>query len=178
MIARTLDCDERTIRNTVADYQRVAALPTPVIDAALAEGVDLAKQKHSALAEALTEKFKNKPAPTKTEAKALISKEVSKLRSAKQQTALPKVTLDKADKLRWQVREGIRSAVMNIPRDEKQNELFAAIEEWMYHELGSREPVTHTFTPKPGKLDIDGKPVKKTVVNAAKADKEDKAVAA
>jgi hypothetical protein len=184
-IARTLDCDERTVRRTIDDYKRVAALPKPVIDAALAEGVDLAKQKHSALAVALTEKLKPlnpklkpKPASTKADAQALVSEEISKLRSAKQQTALPKVELDKADKRRWEVRLKIRTALNNIPNDAKLDELIAALEEEMYEVWGSKEPVSRTITPKPGKLDIDGKPVKKAPAKADKADAADKAVAA
>ena len=46
-VAGALGCDERTIRNIVADYERLsAALPTVVIEAAHSRGIDLAQRRH------------------------------------------------------------------------------------------------------------------------------------
>ena len=153
-IGASLECGERTIRNIVADYERVANLPDTVIAAAEVVGLDLAKRKHAPLVEVIENELTGNEAPTMSEAQQLLGKVLT---MTKGHTA--KNSQDKADKLRWAVRLKIRTALTNIALEEKLPELLAALEEEMHDVWGKTEPITVTITPKPGKLDIAGKRV-------------------
>jgi len=153
-IGSVLECGERSIRNIVADYLRASKLPESVIAAAEVKGLDLAERKHAPLVKVLEIELAGNEAPTIPEAQQILGKVL--MISAAPAT---KATLHKAEKLRWEVRLKIRTALTNVVLDAKLTELIAALEEEMYGVWGVTKPITVTITPKPGKLDIQGKPV-------------------
>jgi hypothetical protein len=153
-IGVALECCERTIRNIVADYLRASKLPESVIAAAEVKGLDLAERKHAPLVKVLENELAGNEAPTIPEAQQILGK-VLKISAA----PATKATLHKAEKLRWEVRLKIRTALTNVAPDAKLSELLAALEEEMHDVWGMTKPITFTITPKPGKLDITGKRV-------------------
>lgn len=153
-IGAVLQCGERTIRNIVADYERVATLPEAVIVVAEAKGLDLAERKHAPLIEAIKDGLEGEDTPTPLEARRLMGK-VLQMRKGQ----AVKDALDKAEKLRWTVRIKIRTALNDVEQDAKLTELLAALEEEMHDVWGVTKPITVTIMPKPGILDITGKRV-------------------
>src|ERR1035441_1191215 len=126
-IGEVLARDERTVRNIVADYERVAKLPETVIAAAEAKGLDLSERKHMRLIEAIKSEIDGNDTPTPPEARRTVGKvfKMSKAHAAKDAP-------DKADKLRWAVRKRIRTLVNNFPNDQKLGVICLALEEEMY----------------------------------------------
>jgi hypothetical protein len=149
-VADDLKVGERTIRNIVADYERVSGLPETVIETAEEQGIDLAKRKHAPLVEVIENELNGKKAPTMPEARELLGK-VLKMPAASA------TKLDKADKVRWTMRMKIRTALTNVAPNAKLLEVLAALEEEMHDVWGVTQPITVTITPKPGILDITGK---------------------
>ena len=151
-IGEVLARDERTVRNIVADYERVAKLPETVIAAAEAKGLDLSERKHMRLIEAIKGEIDGNDTPTPPEARRAVGKvfKMSKAHAAKDAP-------DKADKLRWAVRKRIRTLVNNFPNDQKLGVICLALEEEMYDVWGKSEPVTVTLNPHPSGLTVDGR---------------------
>ena len=151
-IGEVLARDERTVRNMVADYERVAKLPGSVIAAAEERGLDLAERKNAPVIHAIEDELGDKATPTLPEAKRLLGK-VLKMRKGHAAKDAP----DKADRLRWAVRMKIRTGLSNVATEGKLPEILAALEETMYDEWGMTEPVTVTLNPRPSGLTVDGR---------------------
>jgi len=151
-IGVTLGRDERTIRNIIADYKRVAGLPDSVIVAAEAVGMDLAERKHTPLVDSIESELASNDVPSLPEAQQMLGRVLEM-----PAPGAPKVKLDRTEKIRWAVRMKIRTALTNVEPSAKLTEFVAALEEEMYEVWGATEPITVTITPRQSSLTIDGR---------------------
>lgn len=159
-IADALDCDERTVRDIISDYERTAKLPAAVIQAAQSKGIDLARRKHRPKVTAIERAIESEEAPEdidEEKAKRIVSNVLvmpSPAQRAQTQDD-PFVPLTREEKQRFAIRMGIRTALTNIEPDLKFVELIAALEEEMFDVWGATEPVTVTITPRASGLTLD-----------------------
>src|ERR1035441_3423334 len=97
-IGEHLYCTEKTIRNIVADYLRLAQLPESIIAAADAEGLDLAHRRYASEVETLKVGLVGVGTPTLPEARQMLGRVLEPPGDA------PKNALSKADRLHWELR--------------------------------------------------------------------------
>jgi hypothetical protein len=163
-VAGALGCDERTIRNIVADYERLsAALPTVAIEAAHSRGIDLAQRRHrqtvAAIESAIVNEGNGEFDIDEEEAERIVSN-VLVMRSPNQRELVqdaPSVSLTRAERQHFAIRMKIRTALANVEPGKKLSALIAALEEEMLAVWGQKEPVTITIIPRPSAFSLDGR---------------------
>jgi hypothetical protein len=96
--------------------------------------------------------------------KMIVAKAEKKAKTAKRECQAVPVTgdteivpLNHEEKLRRDIRLKIRTALTNVPTNEKLAELTAALEEEIYESWGLREPFTIQITPCPSAFTLDGR---------------------
>lgn len=161
-IADALGCDERTVRNIISDYERVAGLPAAVIQAAQFKGVDLARRKRRPMVSAIETVIESEDAPEdidEEKAEQIVSNVIVMPSPAQRAQTHddPFVPLTREEKQRFAIRMGIRTALTNVDPDLKFVELIAALEEEMFDVWGATEPVMVTITPRASGLTLDGR---------------------
>jgi hypothetical protein len=156
VIARSLRCDSRTVRNIIRDYHGVKMLPENVIEAAHSRRIDLARKKYSPLTKLIHAEIDSAPQLSDEAAGRIIDK-VIQMPKQKSSDDDPFATLTQDEKARWNVRMKIRTALNNIDTPRELTELVAALEEEMFAVWGQTEPITVTITPRPSSLTLDGR---------------------
>ena len=165
-IAEAMGCDERTVRNIIADYERTASLPEAVIQAAQARGIDLAQRRYRPAVAAIESIIENdghgQDAIDAEEANRIVSN-VLVMPSPDQREHIQDdrfVKLTREEKQHFAIRMKIRTALTNVEPDEKLSAFIAALEEEMFAIWGQNEPVTVTITPRPSGFTLDGRKIK------------------
>jgi hypothetical protein len=162
-IAEALSCDERTIRNILADYERTANLPATVIQAAQVQGIDLAQRRYRPAVAAIESIIENKEDGQDEldleEAERILSN-VLVMPSPKHQELdadAPFIKLTREEKQHFAVRMKIRTALINVEPGQKLSALIAALEEEMFSIWDQKEPVTVTIRPRASAYTLDGR---------------------
>jgi hypothetical protein len=161
-IAKTMGCGERTVRNIIEDYEHAAVLPDSVVKAARSKGIELAERKHRAKVAAIKSSIAELEDPENIDSeeseqivsKVLVMPSLSQGRQIQEDGFIP---LTRAEKERFEIRMKIRTALNNIKKDQKLQELIAALEEEMFDVWGQIEPVKITITPHASGLTLDGR---------------------
>lgn len=156
VISRALCCNGRTVRNIISDYESLKALPEDVIDVAYRTGIDLAKKRYVPAVKALEASIASDVALDAAATEKII-KEAMRKPKVPDDIDSPFIPLTSEEQRRWAIRLKIRTALNNIPTNQKLMELLAALEEEMQAVWGQRAPVTVTITPRKSPLTIDGK---------------------
>ena len=162
-IAEEMGCNERTIRNIIADYERIASLPSTIIQAAQARGIDLAQRKHCPAVTAIDSIIKNEghcqDAIDAEKAARIVSKVLVMPPPIHRNRVQDErfVSLTTEEERHFARRMKIRTLLTNIEPAQRLPMLIAAIEEEMFTVWGQRDPVTVTFTPRDSELTIDGR---------------------
>lgn len=156
VIARSLRCDNRTVRNIIRDYHGIKTLPENVIEAAHSRGINLARKKFFPLTKLIHDEIGSAPELSDEAAGKVIDK-VIQIPTQKPSKDEPFVALTRDESARWKVRMKIRTALNNIETSRKLAELVVALEEEMFAVWGQTEPVTVTITPRPSSLTLDGR---------------------
>jgi hypothetical protein len=147
-IAEAIGCDERTIRRTIDDFERVSAVPDVVIKALQQAGFDPAARKNASIVSKILE-MTDKAADMKPEIAVMKAAQVAKVAAETNcgRSSVIVRLLPPERRRRLAVRQKIRTALSSVPKERKLAELVAALEEEMYLEWGQAEPVTITITP-------------------------------
>jgi hypothetical protein len=161
-IAVAMGCDERTVRNIIADYERAASLPDAVIQAAHTKGIDLSQRKYrpaiAAIESAIGVDGHRQDEIDADEANRIVSN-VLVIPPAQREHIQDErfVPLTREEKQHFVVRMKIRTALTNIEADRKLTVLLAALEEEMFDVWGFTGSVTVTITPRASGLTLDGR---------------------
>jgi hypothetical protein len=162
-VAEAMGRDERTVRNIIADYERIASLPGTMIQAAQTRGIDLAQRRYRPAVAAIESIIENdgrgQDAIDAKEADRIVSN-VLVMPSPDQREQVqvdPFVPLTREEKQRFSVRMKIRTALTNIEPDQRLSAIIAALEEEMFAVWGQSDPVTVTIRPHPSGLTLDGR---------------------
>lgn len=139
-IADAIGCDERTIRRTIDDFERVSNVPDVVIKALQQAGFDPAARKNAGVISKIL-KMPNKATEMNPEAAVLSAVQTTKAGRVAVAHQAPE------KQRRLAVRKKIRTALTSVPVEQKLAELVAAIEEEMYTEWGQMKPIIITLTP-------------------------------
>jgi hypothetical protein len=162
-IAATIGCDERTVRNIITDYERVASLPETVIHAAQTKGFDLSQRKYrpavAAIESTIGEDGDGRDVIDADDADRIVSNILVMPAPDKREQVHddPFVPLTREEKQRFSVRMKIRTALTNIEPDQRLSALIAALEEEMFAVWSQSDPVTVTIRPHPSELTLDGR---------------------
>ena len=162
-IAAAMGCDERTVRNIIADYEHVARVPEAVIHAAQAKGIDLSQRKYRpavvAIESAIGNPDEGRDALDADEANRIISNVLVMPPPVQREHGHDErfVPLTREEKLHFAVRMKIRTALTNTENDRKLPVLLQALEEEMFDVWGFTGPVTVTITPRTSGLTLDGR---------------------
>jgi hypothetical protein len=140
-IATAIGCDERTIRRTVNDFERVSNVPDVVIKALQQAGFDPAARKNAGMISKIL-RMPNKATEVNPEAAVLSAVQTVKAGRVAVAHQAPE------KRRRLAVRQKIRTALTSVPVEKKLAELVAAIEEEMYTEWGLMNPIIITLTPR------------------------------
>lgn len=167
IIGRAINRDERTIRRILEDYERASQVPATVIEELEAKGIDpAARMNQPLLATILTmpsSTVESKPEQSVVDAVKTVKAMKATKRAAKKlvQTVVASgenecAPLTRQERLRRDTRLKIRTALTDVPINQKLAEFIAALEEEMYEAWGEREPTTITMTPRPSALTLGG----------------------
>ncbi len=161
-IAVAMGCDERTVRNIIADYERAASLPDAVIQAAHTKGIDLSQRKYrpaiAAIESAIGVDGHRQDEIDADEANRIVSNVLVMPPAQREHIQDERfVPLTREEKQHFVVRMKIRTALTNIEADRKLSVLLAALEEEMFDVWGFTGLVTVTITPRASGLTLDGR---------------------
>ena len=153
-IASAIGCEERTIRRTIDDFERVSNVPDVVIKALQQAGFDPAARKNAGVISKIL-RMPNKAAEMNPEAAVLSAIQATKA------TRMAIAHQAPEKRMRLAVRKKIRTALTSVPVEQELAELVAAIEEEMYTEWGQMKPTIITFTPHaPESADLRNEPLR------------------
>lgn len=146
-IGRAMRKNERTVRNIVADYQRIKPLPEKIIEASQSLGIELSQKKYSPAVAILKTETTAAMRLTEATAKEMVMKAVQSS-SEKSDKLKKKQELSKEEKEHFKIRMKIRTSLNNIPNPQKLAKLIEALEEEMHDVWGVSNPVSITITGK------------------------------
>lgn len=147
VIGRAMRKNERTVRNIVADYQRIKPLPETIIEASQSLGIELSQKKYSLAVAILKTETTADMNMTKAMAKEKVMNAVQSS-SEKSDKLKKKQELSKEEKEHFKIRMKIRTSLNNIPNPQKLAKLIEALEEEMHDVWGVSNPVSITITGK------------------------------
>ncbi len=162
-IAAAMGCDERTVRNIIADYEHVASVPEALVHAAQTKGIDLSQRKYrpavAAIESAISNAGEGHAVLDADEANRIISNVLVMPLPVQREHGHDErfIPLTREEKQHFAVRMKIRTALTNVEADRKLSELLAALEEEMFDVWGESDQVTVTITPHPSGLTLDGR---------------------
>jgi len=157
LIAKMLCSTDRTVRNIVADYETVKALPENVLEVAQSHGIDLSKRRFQPVVQALEASLATSKKLDSAATERILKDAMQKPKPRAVIDELPFLPLTAGEKARWKIRMKIRTALNNIDTPRKLQEIIAALEEEMFAVWGEAKPITITITPHQSPLTLDGR---------------------
>jgi hypothetical protein len=157
-----MGCDERTVRNIIADYEHAACLPVAVILAAQTKGIDLSQRKYrpvvAAIESTIGDGGNGRDVIDADDADRIVSNVLVMPPPDKPEQVHddPFVPLTREEKQHFAVRMKIRTALTNIEPDRKLSELLQALEEEMFDVWGETDEVMVLIKPHASGLTLDG----------------------
>jgi hypothetical protein len=152
-IAMELQCDERTVRRIIEDYERIADVPESILTAMDEARIDPAARKNERLLDQVVQLIPNECEPTPEQAAAIVKEAVTAFADPRDQYEKP----NPGEKRLHKIRMGIRKGLNDITDDDKQATLIQAIEEEAWDVWGVQKPFTLEINPHPGTITIDGR---------------------
>jgi hypothetical protein len=140
-IAEHIGRSPRTVFRIVADYDRVAGAPEPVLVAMQEQGFDPAEPKHATLLEQVT--TMTPPNPTVEQVAAVVKRSAAHLKQSKAGD-----TMSEDERIVWSIRMDLRKRLNNVPDERKQELLERAIAEEAFEVWGVEKPLVLSITPK------------------------------
>jgi len=154
-IGKALHKNERTVRNIVADYQRVKPLPAKILAASHNLGIELVRKKYAPAIAIIQAEVASAGRLSDSKAREIVVDALERT-SKKSSTDGLFEELTREEKAHFSVRMKIRTALNNFEEGQKLPMLIAALEEEMYQVWGSRRPITIKVTPRPSTLSMNG----------------------
>ena len=168
-IAAAMGCDERTVRNIIADFEHVASVPEALVHAAQTKGIDLSQRKHrpavAAIESAISNAGEGHAAIDADEANRIISNVLVMPLPVQREHGHDErfIPLTREEKQHFAVRMKIRTALTNVEADRKLSELLKALEEEMFDVWGETDEVMVLIKPHGSGLTLDGRKRRKEV---------------